>query len=408
MKNEQYLKFPLSLLFHSSDQLDHFEKAECVAVVNAGAGFRINHKEYGFQAKLIDVATEDCDDEAVVGASVCGITLEDDSGQEARDVYESVSGICKGGPFVNIKADFFYAAYQSAQKEADYLLMLPEKWISWREYRVLLAIYSLQWNNKNYCEAGWETIRCRACGFHNKTSYREYEESERPWADHILPLSRDQITRTIQKLEELNFFVRVRISTNKRHGGKYAYSIRHKSREDLIRDVESKQAYSRGDIIRENRAKDHLLQFQAKVARERRINSDYEKGEELKYEMERLQASKKQQREWTVLADKDLKPASHQQVGAQGSLQHNEKSSIEKAKDNKSLNYKFSNNNIPSEVVFLDQDGVDSGYLFEGRFVTRDDANRLFIQMPDLYDRFEKAKRYNLPNGTTRIEKLVA
>jgi hypothetical protein len=408
MKKDQYLKFPLSLLFHASNQLDHFGKAASIGAVNAGIGFRINHQECAFQAKLEDVATENCDEEVVVGASVCGINLEDETGQTARKVYESISELCKSSPFVNIKADFFHAAYHSAQKEAEDTLPPLEKWISWREYRVLLAIYSLQWNNKNYCEAGWESIRCRACGFHNKASYREFVESEQPWPDHITPLSRDQITRTVKKLEELKFFLRVRVSSNSRHGGKYAYSIKHESREALIRDVESKQAYSRGDIIRENRAKDHLLQLQAKAARQRGIKLDYAKAEEVQRDLASLRESQKQQIEMTAEAYKYSKPASHQQVGQQGCPQHNEKSSDEKFRDEKSLNEKCINDNIPSEVALSDQDQLESGYLIDDRFLKRDDANKLVVRMPNLWSQFKKAKRHIAPDGTQRIEVIAA
>jgi hypothetical protein len=399
MKMENYLKFPLALLRHSLNPVDHFEKAELFAAVNAGIGFRKNHFDREFQAKLEEVSTDDCDEEAVVGANLCGITLGDGSGQTARVVYESVLNVCAGSPLVNMSARFFNKAFHSAQCEVDEIIPVAEKWINWREYRLIAAIYSLQWNSRNYCEAGWETIRNRASGFHNKASFREFEESSLPWPDHITPLSRNQTTRTIENLEELRFFLRVRISSNQRHGGKYAYSIKHESREVLIRDAESKQAYSRGDILRENRAKDHLLQLEAKAEREKLINVYYAKAEAIRRDLEKKQEL---QRKLPSKADKHSKPASHLQVVQQGGCQHNEKSSDDKFRDEKSSNEKSINNNIPTEVGVLEEEEL--GYVLMGRFLAEPEANYLLQKTPDLYSHFKPVKRIVSHDGSERIE----
>ena len=404
MITDKYLKFPLGLLLHSADPVDYFENAELFAAVNAGIGFRKKHHDQEFQAKLDELEVEDCDEEAVIGASVCGINLKDETGQAAREVYETIADLCQGSPFVNIKASFFNAAYQSAQKESDNGLPYPDKWISWREYRVLLAIYSLQWNSRDYCEAGWETIRCRASGFHKKSSYREFEESEHPWPDHVVPISRDQTIRTIEKLEELKFFLRVRISSNPRHGGKYAYSIKHKSREDLIKDVESKQAYSRGDILRENRARDHLLLLKARADREARIGTNYANAEVIQAELENFKSTKKNQQKPPAKSHKNSKPASCQQEMHQETPQHNEKSSDEKYRGEKSTNEKYFNNNIPSEVALSVSEQVEDGYFYEGKFLKSADVSRIFTQKPDAWSQFKQAKRIKTHDGKERIE----
>jgi hypothetical protein len=394
-KKDPFLKYPLALLHHSSDPLDHFYRAELFAVVNAGIGFRKKHDDLEVRGRLGELEADldifDYDEEAFLGAWLCGITLKDKSGNEARRVYDSVIEVCGGIPTTNIRADIFYTAYKTAQKEADDSLPSPERWISWREYRILVATYSLQWNSRNFCEAGWESIRYRACGFHNKKLFQESEKSDTPWLDHNRPLSRDQIKRTIEKLEELKFFVRCRISSNSRHGGKSAYSIKHTSREALMKDVLSKQAYSRGDHIRENRANDLLFYLKGRLKEVKAINAMNKEAERIQAELEQLQSTSKQQRESTAESLKHSKPASHLQVGQQGGSQHNEKSSDEKSSDEKSKDEKYSNNIIPVNDAVTES--TDLEYLLDGKILSQEDATKILLQNPNLYSQFRPVAR---------------
>ena len=407
-KKAHYLKFPLALLHHSSDPLDHFYKAELFAVVNAGIGFCKKHSDLEIQGKLGELEAEldifEYDREAVLGAWLCGISLNDKTGRVAREVYYSVINDIGGVPTTNMRADIFYTAYQTTQKEANDGLSSLEKRISWREYRVIAAIYSLQWNSRNFCEAGLESIRYRACGFHNKKLFQESEKSDTPWLDHNRPLSRDQIKRTIETLEGLKFFVRFRNSKNPRHGGKYAYSIKHDSRQALMKDVLSKQAYSRGDHIRENRAKDHLLYVTGLLEKEKAINAIYAQAENIQVEIEQLQSTSKQQRESTAEALKYSKPASHLQVGQHGEYQHNEKYFDEKSMDEKSSNEKFFNNIIPMNDGLIDGARIESGYIFDGRFLTSNQATDLQIRYPELFAQFKPANRVRYDDDSVQIE----
>ena len=406
-KKVHYLKYPLALLHHSSDQLDHFYKAELFAAVNAGIGFRIKHSDLEIQGKLGELEVEldifEYDREAVLGAWLCGISLNDKTGRVAREVYDSVINDIGGVPTTNMRADIFYTAYQTTQKEANDSLSSLEKRISWREYRVIAAIYSLQWNSRNFCEAGLETIRYRACGFHNKKLFQEFEDSDTTWPDCNIPLSRDQIKRTIETLEGLKFFVRCRISSNSHHGGKYAYSIKHDSREELMKDVLSKQAFSRGDHIRENRANDHLLYVKNQLEKEKAISAKYAQAEKIQVEIERLQSISKQQRASTAEAHKHSKPASHQQVGQQGESQHNEKSNGEKFIDEKSNDEKCFNNIIPMNDGLLDKERIERGYILDGRFITSKEANDLLIGNPELFSQFKPANRVRCDEDSVRI-----
>ena len=88
-----------------------------------------------------------------------------------------------------------------------------------------------------------------------------------PANDHLAPLSRWQIESTLADLEKNRFFLRFRASkSTSGRGGRTAYSIRHKTRAKLARDLQSHLTTRRARgpaTLSENRGKDQVLWSQA-------------------------------------------------------------------------------------------------------------------------------------------------
>ena len=260
--SHKYLRFPLALLRIASNEVDFFKKAASYAAVNAGYGFRHNREEYEFAGKLEEVVAgsdldgDEFDEEAVVGASIIGITLGDQSGLNARKIHDEVVAMCQGSPLVTMKSYFFWDACHTLRNNAGIHSEQPDKRsIDWREFRVLCAIYSLPWNNRGFCISGLELLKCRALGFHNKEGFRAFDSSGESWPDHCLLLTERQIGKTVDRLEELRFFIRCRIGSGS-CGGLTAYSIRHATRELLMRDCVEWQAMNHRATIQDNRRED--------------------------------------------------------------------------------------------------------------------------------------------------------
>ena len=432
-KESQYLRFPLLLIKNSKNPKDFFLQAANFSAVNAGIAFKKKQGEEGFltyiqgvfaqmdeeTSQIINDELDELDfekdmrgaEEAIVGASICGIVLDDLSGYHAWKTYEVVADRCVGSPIVSVKRDFFLNAHNTAIHEVYGNSKSSGGGISWREWRILVAIYSLKPNLKEFCCAGWESISRRACGFHNKDKFYEFESLPAPWPDHCLPLSRRQTTQTVKRLESLRFFIRHRISSGK-VGGMMAYSIRHESREQLAKDCEEWQAFNRGETIKENRAQDYLLHAKAVSKRAQRIEKTLSEGasilethksnqytpliEPLESSLQVENQALNQPTIETCTSDVQLSV----QAPAQPHEQHNEKYQSEKY-----TSKKYSSN--PAGIISLQQGHSEEGYTFEGRFVLSVDASRLMIQYPDIWKCFRRAKRITSSEGIESIEELA-
>lgn len=86
------------------------------------------------------------------------------------------------------------------------------------------------------------------------------------------PLSRWHIEQTLKDLESWGFFVRVRSSRNRNHGGRYAYSVRCKDGDELINAIRKSKAERGKCSISENRERDLLESLSIKENRESPAN----------------------------------------------------------------------------------------------------------------------------------------
>ena len=124
-----------------------------------------------------------------------------------------------------------------------------------------------------YVFLGWESIQARACGFKSKA---EFAKGMTVLPAHCNPLSRKVIRNTLETLERTRFFVRFRFSVGDR-GGRYAYSFRHATREDLAKSVESSltEANKHQKRVIENRTSDRALSIKIRQGQIRaNINKD--------------------------------------------------------------------------------------------------------------------------------------
>jgi hypothetical protein len=404
--------------------------------VNAGIAFRAKHDEAEWEVAVekLELTKHQKKNhylEALVGKQIVGISGGDQTGQMMKPVHQRICVSCAGSPLVNIDSGKFRNATFTTRHEAG-VGDPPDRPISWREFRVIVSVYSLQWKREGFCIAGWESIRNRSCGFHRKEDYQGFQDSpETVWPDHCLPLTRYQVTSTLERLEALGFFIRHRISKGDR-GGLTAYSIKHDSREKLATVCEQWQAWNQGETIRENRSEDHLLHSKKVSERQKRIQKTHSQAASI------LETCKSSEKSSPVEADSNSlhekkqpvephtirKPASDLQVTSkspasmaashlQGTLQHNKKCSSEKYSDDKYKDQKYSNSGEvvdgSGEVsVFEVQAEIEeSGHLFEGKFLTSQDATAIMIQQPEAFRLFKAAKRITSPDGIIRIEEAA-
>jgi len=277
--SNNFLKFPLALLRQANTPVDFFEKAAAFAVVNAGIGFTHKHGKEAFLLRVdelrkkIGLMSKRICGEALVGADLCGVKLGDHSGLKEVEPYNVVSDRRGDSPVVSVASDIFWAACSQARRDAGIDTPVRSRTIQWREWRIFVALASLPHNRYGFSIAGWESVRCRACGFHRKEDFQTFQEAVEPWPDHCLPLTRWVVDSTLKRLESLNFFIRHRIGKGGR-GGLTAYSFRHsdgtpeENRESLARDCEEWQGCNQGQTVRENRA--HDLKFHLALVAERK------------------------------------------------------------------------------------------------------------------------------------------
>ena len=431
-----YIRFPLALLRNSSSAESFFNEAMDFCAVNAGIAFRAKHDEAEWEVAVEKLELTKHQEknhylEALVGRHIVGIVGGDQTGQMMRQVHQRICVSCAGSPLVNLDSEKFRNAIFTTRYEAG-VGDPPDRPISWREFRVIVAVYSLQWKREGFCIAGWESIRNRSCGFHRKEDYQGFQDSpETVWPDQCLPLTRYQVTSTLDRLEALGFFIRHRISKGDR-GGLTAYSIKHEIREKLASDCEQWQAWNQGETIRENRSEDHLLHSKKVSERQKRIQKTHfqavsiletckplDKPSPLEADSILLNGKKQ-----TVEQPKDSKPASNLQVTSkspasmaashlQGTLQHNKKCSSKKCSDEKDKDQKYSNSGEVVDgswevsVFEVQAEIEESGHLFEGKFLTTQDATAIMIQHPEAFRLFKAAKRITSPDGTIRIEEAA-
>jgi hypothetical protein len=413
-----YLRFPLALLRSSSSATGFFNDAAGFAAVNAGIGARRGMNPQTWKMEVTKLTGYTKSEEARIGAALCKITLGDTTGESAFNAYKKILSDGQGSPVVSVASNTFWSAGHTQRFEDGDDEESPERRISWREFRILVALSSLVPNSKGFAVAGWESISHRACGFHKKDDFRAFESSPEPWPDHCIPMTRYQTTSTLERLESLRFFIRHRISRADR-GGMTAYSFRHDRREALAKDCEEWQAFNRGEQVRETRSEDQLLHAKRVAERETRIRKNRSQAASILETCKPPEISPPAKPLPALVQDgkqppeplKDSKPASDLQVTSkapaslparclQGTLQHNEKCSSEKYLSEKSPNEKC----VSEESAQALGREQEEGYLFEGRFLGSEDANRILIQFPDSFSSFKRAQRITRPDGSQSME----
>jgi hypothetical protein len=263
MKNRQMLKFPLSLLRAGNSEDSAIRAILWTAVRNVGIGFRATREEIEFRA-LCDQGEDywengdpdlNADDRELVsvGAALLGLGRLP-SGPIIQIALTEASQL-RDTPYLHLKPEFLWSLLRehSGYGRPD----LPEgdesrRRMSWREFRVLCAIISAKVNKHGFTFLGWEAIAARASGFPRNGEASEMamrEEIPR----HSELLTRSKIVATVDKLEALKFFMRFRYSRGSR-GGYMAYSIRHKTREDLAAAVIDWAGYKEKSVTANRKA----------------------------------------------------------------------------------------------------------------------------------------------------------
>jgi hypothetical protein len=188
--------------------------------------------------------------DAIIGSNICGINLGSSSAKELIKTYNEVLKKCEGSPIISIRADIFWSACYTSRRIKGQKTG-HHKNIDWLEWRVIVAIYSLKPNSYGFNVAGWESIRNRSCGCHNKQMFTEQHDV---FPKHLEPLKRRKTENIIKKLERNNFFLRHRIGVGSR-GGNTAYSIRIRKREELAVACFEWRRYNKQKVS-ENRERD--------------------------------------------------------------------------------------------------------------------------------------------------------
>ena len=264
--SDHYYNFPLAVLHgikKETTPLQCMELAMRCGMYNAGVGL-LNNDSDEFAERLEDIINnadieQDIhygDDQScvLVGANVCNADLGSKSRGYLETIADQARQIPNGGALVRMSSEFLWAAIDQARAENDPNEKWPDRGISWREFRVLCAILSVKRNRHGFAFIGWETIQYRCCGFTNRAGYKS--ASRIPC--HLQPpLTRKQIRRTCDDLENLGFYARFRMSKGK-VGGLMAYSFRH-TREELaaavcehvnFRDQKKLREYRREDAAK--------------------------------------------------------------------------------------------------------------------------------------------------------------
>ena len=265
MSESKYLKFPLAVLGHDPTPLLCMERALNCAIMNAGIGTRQTKYDENFIPALerlcgshdldldLDKHPNECD--ALVGVSVLGVT-NCYNRRTLKSIVAEAKAV-KPGAFVTIKSEFFWSVLKRLRCEERCEPYEPGS-LSWREFRVLCAVYSIKPNKRGFAFISAEAIRARAHGF---LSVREMKNGEVP--DSLIPrIMPKQIRLTLNSLEKLKFFARFRYSKGSK-GGKMAYSIRM-DREKLGAAVMDWQSFSEGESV------DQWRQEDAKLCRQKR------------------------------------------------------------------------------------------------------------------------------------------
>ncbi|MES2594589.1 MAG: hypothetical protein V4662_04600 [Verrucomicrobiota bacterium] len=236
---------PLAILRSGQSALEALEAGLSYSLVSAGIAYQ-KVKEKEVCAGLLEAALK-----KIRASSVTPAVPEDDDAELWRAALVgaellNVSGGCHvrrlkvykehhrpGGVFFTLRQDWVWNAILQARCEAGRDERVPDKPLSWTEFRLLAALLSAKVNLQGFSFISWESIQARAYGFHSKALF---QAGKATLPGHCQPLSRDVIRRRLDRLEILGFFARCRYASGSR-GGLTAYSFQHPMRETLVAAV---------------------------------------------------------------------------------------------------------------------------------------------------------------------------
>ena len=243
--SDSYFRFPLSALAYGSSPVVALEHIISYGVMSAGIGAGRDQELFDSILDKYDLDTlfhSNVPDyveyqQLLVGADLTKTNITD--WEQALHQYDLLDDHIREWPhpsaLVTIKAQWVWNTLNTclheegaATKEGEY------DYLPWRSFRVLCAVLSVI-GEKKFAWISSATLGHRVCGY---TSKKTYPSDLGLTPEHLAPLSRWQLEATLQKLEIYKFFLAFRVSKAAGgRGGRTAYSIRHKDRQALFKDL---------------------------------------------------------------------------------------------------------------------------------------------------------------------------
>lgn len=262
--SDPYFRFPLSALAYGKSPSEALDVIICYSVVSAGIGARQTDEDAFAALAAKNSLSGEPDEDAefdsyeviCAGASLTNVTVKD--WRSTYRCYQALvehSRLFPKSALVTIKAKWVWDTLNTALEEEE----KPARnethgWMTWREFRVLCAVLSVI-GKKSFAWASTATLLHRVCGFTAAASMQG-----RQTAPHCPPLTRWMLESTLDRLEELRYYLRVRISKSPTgRGGRTAYSIRHADRAALVTELRTPKFARASD----NRKADHALWMQS-------------------------------------------------------------------------------------------------------------------------------------------------
>lgn len=219
MSKESYFQFPLSLLSIRETPPDLCNRIICFGTIYAGSKQLASldddeMSERCKEFKLPETAIKDGNLAFRLGSKICGVPggssqwFQESHASTAK--WEATNG---NGTTVRIKSKLVREVRDGGR-------------MSWRELRVLCAIYSSIGDKDYAIIIPQSMIMARHCGFASQAKFAQAMQCE-PRPEH---LTNKELRGTIEKLWQLKFFARV---TPCRHGRKTYYS--HRMDDDELR-----------------------------------------------------------------------------------------------------------------------------------------------------------------------------
>lgn len=261
-----YIVLPLTWLRLSKSRLDFFQRGIHFAAREAGLGLQktkpghychrvvdyieehLSHDEQLTSLEPNDISEGEPDDisegwelqgipkvdfPSLAGWHLLGRIPNEKYGLTTKRIHHEIEslcprdndGKCRAHPRLKIPLRFFLAAKDTVLWEENLLPSEPGDTFDWREFRVLLAILSLgnaaRAKNKP-CMPSAMTIALQASGILSK----KVQQRGVTLPEHCPILSRDQVERTLRKLDG-RFYTRRKVSkATDGRGGKFIYEFR--------------------------------------------------------------------------------------------------------------------------------------------------------------------------------------